>query len=423
MNNPLLTPDEQRQVEHFTSEPLLPLQRRARILLLYNTGLPTREVAAQVALSPSQTRHWRRQFRLRGLGIFPTVAEMVEEPGKVAVESVEPVVQPEIQQTDFPYPLPMAAAGILPEDTMAEAGRKIMLFHFAEMLSHEPGTRLGQNPEELHDMRVATRRLRASFAVFDQAFNPKIIKPHLKGLRLTGRALGHARDMDVIFEKAIHYLEELSPEDRSGMQPLIHFWQDELTQARMDMLAHLDSRKYASFMRKFNIFVQTPSLGVLPIRDDPPTPHRVREVAPALIYTRLEAVRAYEPILANATIAQLHALRIECKRFRYTVEFFREVLGEQAKGIINGLKGLQDHLGDLHDADVASQIVRQFLTEWDARQTALSLADRQNPQAIVNYLAQQSAELHRLIVSFPQTWAHFNRPEFRMDLALAVAAL
>jgi CHAD domain-containing protein len=423
MNDPLLTPDEQRQVEHFTSGPLLPLQRRARILLLYNTGLPTREVAAQVALSPSQTRHWRRQFRLRGLGIFPTVAEMIEEPGKVAVESVEPVVQPEIQQTDFPYPLPMAAAGILPEDTMAEAGRKIMLFHFAEMLSHEPGTRLGQNPEELHDMRVATRRLRASFAVFDQAFNPKIIKPHLKGLRLTGRALGHARDMDVIFEKAIHYLEELSPEDRSGMQPLIHFWQDELTQARMDMLAHLDSRKYASFMRKFNIFVQTPSLGVLPIRDDPPTPHRVREVAPALIYTRLEAVRAYEPILANATIAQLHALRIECKRFRYTVEFFREVLGEQAKGIINGLKGLQDHLGDLHDADVASQIVRQFLTEWDARQTALSLADRQNPQAIVNYLAQQSAELHRLIVSFPQTWAHFNRPEFRMDLALAVAAL
>jgi CHAD domain-containing protein len=423
MNDPLLTPDEQRQVEHFTSGPLLPLQRRARILLLYNTGLPTREVAAQVALSPSQTRHWRRQFRLRGLGIFPTVAEMVEEPGKVAVESVEPVVQPEIQQTDFPYPLPMAAAGILPEDTMAEAGRKIMLFHFAEMLSHEPGTRLGQNPEELHDMRVATRRLRASFAVFDQAFNPKIIKPHLKGLRLTGRALGHARDMDVIFEKAIHYLEELSPEDRSGMQPLIHFWQDELTQARMDMLAHLDSRKYASFMRKFNIFVQTPSLGVLPIRDDPPTPHRVREVAPALIYTRLEAVRAYAPILTNATIAQLHALRIECKRFRYTVEFFREVLGEQAKGIINGLKGLQDHLGDLHDADVASQIVRQFLTEWDARQTALTLAERQNPQAIVNYLAQQSAELHRLIVSFPQTWAHFNRPEFRMDLALAVAAL
>jgi CHAD domain-containing protein len=149
----------------------------------------------------------------------------------------------------------------------------------------------------------------------------------------------------------------------------------------------------------------------------------VREIAPALIYTRLEAVRAYETILANATITQLHALRIECKRFRYTLEFFREVLGEQAKGVINELKGVQDHLGDLHDADVASQIVRRFLTEWDARQTVLLLAERQNPQAIVNYLAYQSAELHRLMVSFPLTWEHFNRPDFRMDLAMAVAKL
>jgi len=423
MNEPLLTSDEKRLIEDFTTEPALPLQRRARILLLYDTGLPTREVAAQVTLSPSQTRYWRRQFRLRGLEIFPRVAKKIDRPEHVKGENIELLAQPEIQPAEIPFPLPMTVAGILPEDTMAEAGRKIMLFNFAEMLSHDPGTRLGQNPEELHDMRVATRRLRASFAVFDEAFNPKIIKPHIKGLRLTGRALGHARDMDVILEKAVRYLEGLSPEDRSGMQPLVLFWQNERTQARVDMLTHLDSQKYDNFINKFNIFVHTPGLGVRPIHGDPPTPHRVREVAPALIYSRLEAVRAYETILANASIAQLHALRIECKRFRYTVEFFREVLGEQAKGIINGLKGLQDHLGDLHDADVASQIVRQFLTEWDARQTALPLAERQNPQAIVNYLAQQSAELHRLMVSFPQTWAHFNRPEFRMDLALAVAAL
>ena len=207
------------------------------------------------------------------------------------------------------------------------------------------------------------------------------------------------------------------------MQPLIQFWQDELTQARTDLLTHLDSQKYSSFIHKFNIFVNTPGSGVLPFRDDPPTPHRVREVAPALIYSRLEAVRAYDPILTNATIAQLHALRIECKRFRYALEFFREVLGEQVKSIINELRRLQDHLGDLHDADVSSQIVRQFLTEWDARQTALPLGERQNPQPIVAYLSQQSAELHRLIVSFPQAWAQFNRPEVRMNLALAVAAL
>jgi CHAD domain-containing protein len=427
MNDPLLTPDQKRQVEQFSVDPLPTLQRRARLLLLYDTGLSTRAVAGQVPLSPSQTRYWRRQFQLRGLAIFSATKQVNHEDGgegePTVAERVEPLTPPEKQPVELPFPLPRSAAGILPDDTMAEAGRKTMLFCFAEMLAHEPGTRLGQDSEELHDMRVATRRLRAAFAVFEAAFSPEIIKKYLKGLRLTGRALGHARDMDVILAKVIHYLDELPPEAQAGMQPLVEFWQNERVQARTDMLSYLDSPKYSSFIRKFNIFVQTPGSGARPIQETPPTPHRVREVAPALIYTRLEAVRAYDTLLPNATIAQLHALRIEFKRFRYTVEFFREVLGKQNREIINELKVVQDHLGDLHDADVACLIMRQFLTEWDARQSAHPLAERMNPQAIVGYLAYQSAELHRLMVSFPQAWERFNRPEFRLNLALAVAEL
>lgn len=423
MTESSLTPEQKNQIEQFTVEAPQTLQRRARLLLLYDTGLPTREVAAQVMLSRSQTRYWRQQFQMRGMEIFPIMKKKREEPEIFIMEAAEPSVQPQDLQVGIPFPQPMAAAGILPDDPMAEAGRKTMRFLFAEMLAHEPGTRLGQDPEELHDMRVATRRLRAAFSVFEQAYYTKTIKTHLKGLRVTGRALGHARDMDVILQKTIHSLEEAPPEDMTGMQPLIQFWEHERSLARADMMIHLDSHKYNNFLHKFNIFVNTPSLGARPIREQPPAPFRVREVAPALIYERLEAVRAYETVLENATIAQLHALRIECKRFRYTLEFFREVLGEQTKSIINELKGLQDHLGDLHDADVTCQILRQFLSDWDARQAALPLAERQNPQPIVAYLSQQSTELHRLMVSFPQVWEHFNRPEFRMNLALAVAVL
>lgn len=423
MNDPLLTSKQKDQIEQYTQELPQPFQRRARLLLLYDSGLPTREVAAQVMLSRSRVRFWRQQFRNHGMDIFPAPEDTPKKLEAEMEEIIQPTYPHNKNHTELPLPQPLRSVGILPDDLMAEAGRKAMLFHFAEMLAHEPGTRLGQDPEHLHDMRVATRRLRAAFAVFEQSFLPKAIKPYLRRLRATGRALGHARDMDVILIKADNYLIDIPPEDRPGMQPLIQFWADERSQARSDMLTYLDSQKYSNFIRKFNVFVNTPGLGALPISQDQPTPSRVREIAPALIYTRLEAVRAYETILPNAAITQLHALRIECKRFRYTLEFFREVLGDQAKIIINELKGLQDHLGDLHDADVACQIVRQFLTEWDVRQTVLPLAERQNPQTIVNYLAYQSAELHRLIVSLPQVWTRFNRPEFRMNLAMAVAAL
>jgi hypothetical protein len=83
----------------------------------------------------------------------------------------------------------------------------------------------------------------------------------------------------------------------------------------------------------------------------------------------------------------------------------------------------QDHLGELHDADVACQIIRQFLDDWEARQATLFLADRQATEPIVAYLADRHAERHRLLVTYPATWERFNHPDFRRNLALAVAAL
>ena len=61
---------------------------------------------------------------------------------------------------------PPRKPGLKIDDTMAEGARKTLYFHFRRMLYHEPGTRLGQDIEELHDMRVATRRMRAAIRVF-----------------------------------------------------------------------------------------------------------------------------------------------------------------------------------------------------------------------------------------------------------------
>jgi CHAD domain-containing protein len=306
---------------------------------------------------------------------------------------------------------------------MAEAGRKVMLYHFAEMLRHEEATMLGEDIEALHDMRVATRRMRAAFEVFSEAFEPAILKPHLKGLRVTGRALGQVRDLDVFMEKAQHYLDAQPEADRSGLDPLLLAWGEQRENARTEMLTHLGGENYRIFKQEFNLFLQTPGVGARPISQDQPVPTIVRDVAPALIYTRLASVRAFDKILQTARIEQLHALRIEFKKLRYTVEFFREVLGEQSKAVIDDLKKLQDHLGDLNDAEVATLILREFLDNWDARQSERLLDERQNPEAIFAYLTARHAERYRLIVTFGELWVYFNRDEFRRNLALAVSVL
>ena len=357
------------------------------------------------------------------------------EPEVVLLAEGQPAIFEELEAVDFeayleespggvlPFPAPLPEPGLQHGDTLAEAGRKTLLYHFAEMLRHEEGTRLGEDIEELHDMRVATRRMRAAFDLFEQAFDPKVIRRHLKGLRATGRALGAVRDMDVFIEKADIYMQDLSPEGRQGLEVLVEAWEAQRETAREAMLVHLDSPDYAAFKDKFNKFVQTPGKGIRLLSDTCPVPPMARDAAPVLIYSRFSAVRAYEQLLETATLEQLHALRIEFKKLRYAVEFFREILGKEAKSVITVLKTMQDHLGDLNDAQVATQLLSDFLARMEFSHLDLPLSERRNPEPVVVYLAAKHAERHRLMRTFPAAWQVFNQPEFRQNLALAVAAL
>jgi CHAD domain-containing protein len=317
----------------------------------------------------------------------------------------------------------LSGPGLLPDDSMAEAGRKVLKYHFIQMLLHEPGTRLGEDIEELHDMRVATRRMRAALEVFGPYFQPKLIKPIRKGLRATGRVLGQVRDLDVFLEKAGTYLASLDSGERQGLEPLIRLWESERQRHRERMIDYLVRQDYLDFVQVMNRFVTTPALGTIPFDPENPAPYRVREVAPMMIYTRLAAVRAYDPVLQNASYAQLHNLRISFKYLRYTLEFFREVLGAEAKSVIERIKTVQDHLGDLNDADVACGMLQDLLEDWETSQLDLPLEERQNPQGIVQYLAFRTNERHTLLVQFPEVWAKFNTPAFLQQIAQAIAVL
>jgi CHAD domain-containing protein len=313
--------------------------------------------------------------------------------------------------------------GLHPDDTMPEAGRKVIRFHFLQMLMNEAGTRLGEDIEALHDMRVATRRMRAAFDVYGEYFQAKKTKNLRNGLRATGRALGAVRDLDVFMHKAEIYLEGLPESSRAGLDPLLHLWHASREESRGSMVAHLDSVDYQNFVKTMNEFTNSPGEAAREFNPSDPQPYRVREVAPMLIYNRLAAVRAYDQIVHSASYQELHALRINFKYLRYTLEFFREVLGDEAKEVIEKIKSVQDHLGDLNDADVACGILQEFLVDWESRQLERTLDDRQNPEPVYQYLAFQAAERHRLLTTFSEVWSNFNQPIFLKNVALAVSVL
>ncbi len=424
MINPLLKPQQVARLEELANqsgEQTYP--RRARILLLYQAGKETGEIAEIVGISRRSARYWRSEFVKRGMEIFSPARRRSGQPRRPEKRIPTSAAKSPRQHVRPHYPRVRNKVGIKPDDAMAEAGRKVMQFHFAHMLSHERGTRLGEDIEELHDMRVATRRMRAAFEVFGPFFRPKVIKAHLKGLRVAGRSLGRVRDLDVFIEKARSYLVTLPEAERPGLEPLMSTWQHDRAVERDKLETYLDSEKYQQFKLGFNEFVSTPGAGSLVDLQQQPAPFQVRHHAPVLIYTRLAEVRANEAIVANAAIEQLHILRIAFKKLRYTLEFFQEVLGGQVKPVIQEIKTMQDHLGNLNDANVACTLLREFVETWEARQINLPLQERQNPQPVVTYLAAKHTELHRLIVTFPEAWSRFNRPDLIEKISQAVSVL
>jgi CHAD domain-containing protein len=307
--------------------------------------------------------------------------------------------------------------GLAPDLPLAEYARLVMRFHFDELLRHEAGTRLGEDIEELHDMRVAARRLRAAFEIFAPAFRPRAVRPLLRDLREARRALGPVRDLDVFLENASRY----QAEHGLNLAPLLEHWQAQREQFRAAMLAYLDGPDFVAFKTDFDQFLNTPGAAARPFDAQEPYPVLTWQAAPLLIYQRYTDILAFEPLLPQATPEQLHDLRIRFKKFRYALEFLRDLLGKPAGAVIDDLKQMQDHLGELHDAHVSCDLLSNQLNDFQRTQANLPLGLRVDLSGVIVYLADLHNRRSSLAETFPAAWAHFNRPEFRRSLALALA--
>jgi CHAD domain-containing protein len=308
--------------------------------------------------------------------------------------------------------------GVLADEPMAEAGRKILRFHCDRMLASEPGTRAGLDSEELHQMRVATRRQRAALRIVASRYRRKAVAPARAGLRTLGQRLGAVRDLDVLLEKTATYQAALEPTAARALQPLVDAWQARHAEARRELLAHFDGHGYAAFKESYGAFLDTPGAGVRRSGEsDVPRPSLVAHVVPAEVWAHYGALRAFEPSLRWASVPALHALRIEGKRLRYVLEFFREVLDPCVEPPIDAMVALQDHLGELHDADVTVELIREFL----AGPTAASHAEA--AAAAGGYLEFCAAHLEALRRGVKRPWRAVANRQFRVTLARAVAGL
>ncbi|MDP2216317.1 MAG: CHAD domain-containing protein [Methanolobus sp.] len=365
-----------------------------------------------------------------------TVQEAVlpDEPASSQAAAVQPASEneeaPAVADSPFNEFISMKKTNIKPSDTMLEAARKLLMFQFGRMLEHERGTQVGKDIEELHDMRVAAMRMRSVFQVLEEYLDMKALDKHLNNLRSTRRALGQVRDLDVFLEKIDHYLENHPTGIEIDLSKLTDSLHIEKAKRRGMMLIYMDSARYGKFKNSFTrVLLEKRSWAMKQVtKKGEPIPGTVKDVLPVLLYSRFSRVRSYDHIVsaeASPTLEQYHQLRIDVKILRYTLEFFREVLGAESKELIQDLKNLQDNLGDMHDAAVALELLENFerYGRWGMTEEDHVKAQAIKDPGVEAYMQYRREELKRLIAEFPTAWSKVIDNDFSITFSRTIAGM
>ena len=249
--------------------------------------------------------------------------------------------------------------------SLGEVAFAVLRGQFAQMRAHEPGTRIGDDPEELHDMRVPTRRMRAAIKVFQGAL-PERAGWLGEELRWVARALGDVRDLDVQIEHFQAWRSEADEERSAFLGRILAITRKRRAEARKNMLEVLDSERYERLESSFaEMLRRGPGSGLeleqangREMADEP-----VTAAAPALISRRYRKWRkAAKRLDENSPPEDFHDVRKKGKRLRYTLEFVSDIYGKPAQKLIKPLKALQDDLGDHQDAIVAAGYLKELGT-------------------------------------------------------------
>ncbi|HEY3942892.1 MAG TPA: CHAD domain-containing protein [Acidimicrobiales bacterium] len=260
-----------------------------------------------------------------------------------------------------------------PAATLGELAFATIRRQLVAISAHEPGTRLGEDPEELHDMRVATRRLRAALELFAEALPARAT--HLHGeVGWIASVLGDVRDLDVQLGR----LDEMERwvarwAESAGLgRPLDQLrlvLDNTRRHHRAALLEALDSARWERLVSELSAVArQGPSRRSAAAR----SPAAVS--APELVRRRHRAVtRAARRAAASGLAEDFHRLRIRCKRLRYTLEFTEALYGRRATRFAQRLARLQDKLGLMQDAEVATAALLGAATDLDRSLPALTV--------------------------------------------------
>ncbi|HEX7996926.1 MAG TPA: CHAD domain-containing protein [Pyrinomonadaceae bacterium] len=261
--------------------------------------------------------------------------------------------------------------GLNCEGSAAAEIKRVLQARLEEMCGFRAQALDWSDPEGVHDMRVASRRLRSTLRDFKPYLRARKLAAVADELKQVADALGAVRDEDV----AIMALEELQREApealAAGVAELVNERRAELAKARAALRRAITEERLAELQAEFRDDVERAI--------EPRTRRRkkmgsapelvFREAGREIIVARLAELRELSKSLYRPfSVEALHEMRIAAKRLRYAMELFAVCRGEALNGYAAEVAELQTSLGELHDSDVWLEGFGRMLLEFQKQE-------------------------------------------------------
>jgi len=232
------------------------------------------------------------------------------------------------------------------------------------LLRHDAVVRLDEDPEGVHQARVATRRLRSDLRTFASLLEPAWGAALNEELKWLAERLGAARDADVLLARLTDRVNLLEGADAHAAERLLEQLAGSRRVAHDELLGALREPRYAELLDRL---VEAARHPLLLLEADLPAP----AVLPGLVQKPWKKLRKSVKQLDDPpTDEQLHAVRIRAKRLRYAAEAVAPLLGKQARDLAEAAATLQDVLGEHNDAVVAARWLRDAVAGARSVRTA-----------------------------------------------------
>jgi CHAD domain-containing protein len=294
-----------------------------------------------------------------------------------------------------------------PEISSAETGRQSAVRDVVRnsiaasaerILRHDAGVRLGEDTEDVHKARVATRRLRSDLRTFASLLDPEWTTQMRTELGWLGGELGRVRDLDVLRERILAQVGQLADVDMGTTPKLLGRLKSERDAARAALLSAMREPRYLELLdRVVEASLEPPVLPEVAARS-------ARRVMGSLMerpWRHLE--RTCEALDASSSDAELHQARIRAKRVRYAAEALSPVFGKTARRFAERAVDLQTVLGDHQDAVLMISWLRA-----QAGGTATSVAFVTGELAGIERRVQAEAR-----AEWPEAWRRLRSEKLR----------